>query len=92
MVFKNSNAFMQNLDTQYDSSFAVTGAKIGSALRIRLPLDYTVTDGPGLSAQDSVEQSISLPLATQRHVDLSFSSAEETLSVDDYAERFRFRP
>lgn len=88
MVFKNSNAFMQNLDTQYDSSFAITGAKIGSALRIRLPLDYTVTDGPGLSAQDSVEQSISLPLATQRHVDLSFSSAEQTLSVDDYAERF----
>ncbi len=88
MVFKNSNAFMQNLDTQYDSSFAITGAKIGSSLRVRLPLDYTVTDGPGLSAQDSVEQSITLPLATQRHVDLSFSSAEQTLSVDDYAERF----
>ncbi len=67
MIFKNSNAFMQNISTQYDSSFGVTGAKIGQALRIRLPLDYTVTDGPGLSAQDSVEQSVSLPLATQRH-------------------------
>lgn len=88
MLFKNSNAFMQNIDTQYDSSFAITGAKIGNALRIRLPLDYTVTDGPGLSAQDSAEQSISLPLATQRHVDLSFSSAEQTLSVDDYSARF----
>ena len=89
MIFKNSNAFMQNLDTQYDSSFAVVGAKIGSALRIRLPLDYTVTDGPGFSAQDSVEQSISLPLATQRHVDLQLLVvAEQTLSVDDYADRF----
>ncbi len=88
MIFKNSNAFMQNIDTQYDSSFAITGAKIGNSLRIRLPLDYTVTNGPGLSAQDSVEQSIPLPLATQRHVDLSFSSAEQTLSVDDYSERF----
>jgi hypothetical protein len=88
MIFKNSNAFMQNIDTQYDSSFAQNGAKIGNSLRIRLPLDYTVTDGPGLSAQDSVEQSIALPLATQRHVDLSFSSAEQTLSVDDYSDRF----
>jgi len=88
MIFKNSNAFMQNIDTQYDSSFAVSGAKIGSALRVRLPTDYVVTDGPGLSAQDTVEQSISLPLATQRHVDLTFSSAEQTLSVDDYSERF----
>lgn len=88
MIFKNSNAFMQNIDTQYDPSFAVQGAKIGAALRIRLPVDYVVRDGPGLSAQDTVEQSISLPLATQRGVDLTFSSAEETLSVDDYSERF----
>lgn len=88
MIFKNSNAFMQNLSTQYDSSFAVTGAKIGASLRVRLPLDYTVTDGPGLQAQDSQEQQLTLALATQRHVDLSFSSAEQSLSVDDYAERF----
>lgn len=88
MLFKNSNAFMQNISTQYDDSFGVVGAKIGSSLRVRLPLDYTVTNGPGLSAQDSVEQSITLPLATQRHVDLTFTSAEQTLKVDDYADRF----
>lgn len=88
MLFKNSNAFMQNIDTQYDDSFGVVGAKIGSSLRVRLPLDYTVTNGPALSAQDSVEQSITLPLATQRHVDLTFTSAEQTLKVDDYADRF----
>ena len=88
MIFKNSNAFIQNIDTQYDPSFAVGGAKIGNSLRIRLPVDYVVRDGPGLSAQDTNEQSIPLPLATQRGVDLTFSSAEETLSVDDYSERF----
>lgn len=88
MLFKNSNAFMQNIDTQYDASFGVTGAKIGQSLRVRLPLDYTVTNGPGLSTQSSVEQSISLPLATQRHVDLTFTSAEQSLKVDDYADRF----
>ena len=32
MIFKNSNAFMQNIDTQYDGSFAQTGAKIGNQL------------------------------------------------------------
>lgn len=87
-LFKNSNAFMQNISTQYDSSFAVAGAKIGSQLRIRLPNDYVVTNGPALSAQDTSEQSITLPLATQRHVDLTFTSAEQTLKVDDYNERF----
>lgn len=88
MIFKNSNAFMQNISTQFDSSFGNVGAKIGQSLRIRLPLDYTVTNGPGLSAQDSAEQSVSLPVATQRHVDLSWSSAEQTLKVDDYSQRF----
>lgn len=87
-LFKNSNAFMQNISTQYDSSFGVQGAKIGSTLRIRLPLDYVVTNGPGLSAQDSVEQQTTLALATQRHVDLTFTSAEQSLKVDDYNDRF----
>lgn len=88
MIFKNSNAFMQNISAQFDDSFGIQGAKIGSTLRVRLPLDYIVTDGPGLSAQDSVEQQTTLTLATQRHVDLTFTSAEQTLKVDDYADRF----
>ncbi len=88
MLFKNSNAFMQNVDTQYDSSFGVDGAKIGDTLRIRLPLDYVVTDGPGLSAQDSAEQQTTLAMSFQRHVDLTFTSKEQTLSVDNYSERF----
>jgi hypothetical protein len=88
MLFKNTNAFIQNIETQYDSSFGVSGAKIGSTLRVRLPLDYIVTDGPGLSPQNSTEQSTTLVLATQRHVDLTFTSAEQSLKVDDYSERF----
>jgi hypothetical protein len=88
MIFKNSNAFMQNISTQFDDSFGVQGAKIGSTLRVRLPLDYVVTNGPGLSAQSSVEQSTTLTVATQRHVDLTFTSAEQSLKVDDYTDRF----
>lgn len=86
-LWKNSNAFLQNVDMQYDDSFAVTGAKIGSALRIRLPNDYTVTTGPGLSVQDTAEQSTTLVLATQKHIDVSFSTADRTLALDDYSRR-----
>ncbi len=86
-LWKNSNAFIQNVDMQYDDSFAVTGAKIGSSLRIRLPNDYTVTTGQALSVQDTAEQSTTLVLATQKHVDISFSTVERTLSLDDYSRR-----
>ena len=52
-VFVNSNAFIKNLNRQYDGEFGKNGEKIGSQLRIRLPNDYTVTDGPALSVQDT---------------------------------------
>ena len=86
-LWKNSNAFIQNVDMQYDDSYAVSGAKIGTALRIRLPNDYTVVTGPALSAQDTVEQNTTLVLSTQKHVDVSFSTSDRTMSLDDYSRR-----
>lgn len=86
-LWKNSNAFLMNVDHQYDDSFAQTGAKIGSSLRIRLPNDYTVTKGPALNIQDTTEQFTTLVMATQAHVDMAFSTADRTLSLDDYSER-----
>lgn len=86
-LFKNSNLFIQNIDKQYDDSFAVDGAKIGSSLRIRLPSDYTVRQGPAMSLQDTTEQFTTLNVTTQSGVDVPFTSAERTMSLDDYAER-----
>jgi len=86
-LWKNSNAFLQNVDMQYDDSFAVQGAKIGQAISIRLPNDYTVVTGPALSVQDTVEQSTTLVLATQKHIDVSFTTAQRTMALDDYSRR-----
>lgn len=86
-LWKNSNAFIQNVDMQYDDSFAVNGAKIGNALRIRLPNDFTVTTGPALSVQDTAEQNTTLVLATQKHIDVAYSTADRTLALDDYSRR-----
>ena len=86
-LWRNTNAFLQHIDTQYDDSFAQGGAKIGTALRIRLPNDYTVRLGPAAQVQDTSEPSTTLVLATQRGVDVSFSSAERALSLDDYSKR-----
>lgn len=87
MLFKNSNAFLGEIPRQYDDQYAVTGAKIGQQLRIRLPNDYIVSDGPALQVQDTTEQQIVMTLAFQRHVDVSFNSVDRTLSLDDYSER-----
>ncbi len=85
-LFKNSNLFVMNMDTQYDGSFAIDGAKIGQTLRIRLPNDYVVTDGPAFSPQATNEQYTTLTVTSQKNVGVAFTSAERTMSMDDYSE------
>jgi hypothetical protein len=86
-LFVNSNSFIRNLDRQYDDDFGRKGAKIGSQLRIRLPNDFTWRTGPAVSIQDTAEQQTVLTLATQDGVDVSFSTADLLLSLDDFSER-----
>jgi len=85
-LFKNSNLFIMNMDTQYDPAFAVDGAKIGSTLRIRLPNDYVVTDGPAMQLQNTTEQFVTLSVTSQKNVAVPFLSQERTMSIDNYSE------
>lgn len=79
--------FLSNVNRQYDSSYAKEGAKIGDALKIRLPNQYTVRNGLNMVAQDTVESSTTLQVATVKGVDLNFSSQDLTLSLDDFSKR-----
>jgi hypothetical protein len=86
-ILENNLVLTRNVNRQYDDSFAVTGAKIGSTLRIRLPDRALVTDGAALQAQDDNEQYTTLTVSSQKHIGVSFTSAELALSMDDFAER-----
>lgn len=79
--------FVGSITRDYDDSFAKSGAKIGDSLKIRLPNQYTVRSGATLSAQDTVETSVTLQVATQKGVDLNFTSVDLTLSLDDFSKR-----
>src|ERR1700722_15061716 len=87
-MFLNTNYFIQNISRQFESQFGIEGARIGAQLRIRYANQYVPTDGPGISIQDTTEQQFLLTVATQRHIDVAFTSAETTLDIDDYMERF----
>lgn len=86
-LWQNSNAFLMSIDRQYDDQFAVSGAKIGESLRIRLPNQYTVRTGATASPQDTSEVSTTLTVATQKGIDVNFSSRERAMSLDDYSKR-----
>jgi hypothetical protein len=86
-LWSQSNAFLRTVNRQYDDQFARTGAKIGSTLRVRLPNDYVVNSGPAITPQGTNEQNTTLTVANQKNVPVSFGTAEQTMSLDDFSER-----
>lgn len=80
--------FITTVNRQYDDSFAKSGAKIGSQLKIRTPNQYTVRTGKTAQVQDTSEQSVTLTMATQKGVDLGCSSVDLTLSINDFSRQF----
>ena len=86
-ILENNLVLTRNVNRQYDDSFAVEGAKIGSTLRIRLPDRALVTDGAALQVQDDNEQYTTLSVANQKHIGVNFTSAELTMQLDDFADR-----
>jgi len=91
-VLHNSLHFASSVTRSYDDSFANSGAtvsgKIGPSLRIRKPNRYTVSTGPALSVQDTVEDYVTLTVSTQKHIDMRFSTADLTLTIDEFSDRY----
>lgn len=87
-VAHQSANFISNIDRQHDADFAVSGAKIGDSIKIRQPNQFAVTDGAILSAQDTTEASTTLQLTGRKHVGMGFTTADLSLSIDDFSARF----
>lgn len=80
--------FIGSINREYDDQFAQTGGKIGESLRIRLPIKVSVREGKTLDVQDTTEQSVTLTQATQKGVDMSFSTRDLTMNIDDFTARY----
>jgi len=86
-ILHQKTNFIGRVNRQYDDRFVVAGAKVGTTLSVRLPNKYIIRSGAPISAQNTVERFVNLPVATQKGVDTNFSSVELTMQVDDFAER-----
>jgi len=87
MILHQKLNFVGSINRQYDDSFAKSGDKIGSTLKIRLPNEYSVRTGKAIDVQDTSEDSVTLTVATQKGVDTNFTSEDLTMNLDDFSER-----
>lgn len=87
-VLENQLTFTKQVNTNYDSYFAREGAKIGTSLNVRKPPRYVGRTGQAISIEDATEEQVTITLDTQFGVDITFSSEDLALSIDDFQERF----
>jgi hypothetical protein len=86
-VLHNNLVFVKNVNKQYSSEFAISGAKVGSTINVRLPNRYYVAKTTALQAQNTNEATVPVSLTTNYQVGLNFTQAELTLSLDDFSKR-----
>lgn len=86
-VIKNNLVFTSGVNRQYDDKFAITGAKIGDTVNARKPARYTVRKGQAVSIQDITETSIPVQLTQQAGIDLTFSTSDLLLKIDEFSSR-----
>lgn len=87
-VLENNLSFTKRVARQYDDKFGVEGAKIGTVINVRKPPRYVGRTGQALQIEQSVETSVPVSLNTQAGVDLTFSSQDLALNIDDFSDRF----
>lgn len=92
-MLEGASPFVRAVNKARQSEFAqdVNGYKRGDTVIIKIPPTGVVYDGAqfagGGAAPDFVEESVSLTLATQKHVPLTFGAKEKLLNITDFRER-----
>jgi len=87
-VLTNQLVFTRAVSRQYDSKFAIEGAKIGTTINLRKPPRYVGRTGPALQVESSVETYVPLTLGTQFGVDMAFTTQDLTMNISDFSDRF----
>ena len=87
-ILKNELTFTRGVNREYDDKFGVQGAKVGATINARKPPRYVGRTGQALQVEASTETYVPITLDTQFGVDISFSSTDLTLHIDEFADRF----
>lgn len=86
-VLENELTFTKQVNREYDDRFAQSGAKVGDTVDVRLPMRSSGRRTATYSPSAAVENSVPVRLTTQYGDDISFSSKELTLNIDEFSKR-----
>ena len=88
--WKNNMKLIGKFTRQYDKQYKdkPKGAKIGSSVQARLPNRFIVSEGQGAAQQAITDSFVNISINHQYHVDMGWSSADKTLSIQETQSRY----
>jgi len=87
-VLHNESMYLDKINTSYDDKFAKEGAKAGSTVNVRMPVQATIRSGATASFQDVNELVKPITISPEFGIDWAFQDFDLTLTVDKFSERY----
>lgn len=88
MVLENELTMAKAVNRDYSEKFGVSGNKIGATYNLRKPPRYIGREGEALQVEASTENYVPVVVDQLSGVDISFSTTDLTLNIDQFKERF----
>jgi len=88
MVLENELTMAKAVNRDYSDKFGVSGNKIGATYNLRKPPRYIGREGEALQVEASTENYVPVVVDQLSGVDISFSTTDLTLNIDDFKTRF----
>lgn len=86
--YKNSLKFASKITQKYSDEFANKTFTPGDTIKVRMPVRFTVSEGQSYQQQAIYEQQVPVTLAKQYHVDMGWSTAQETTDIREVRSRY----
>lgn len=91
-VLRQKLTFLRKINMEYKGEFAVTGAKIGDTVNIRVPTHAKIRSGRIMDASNMLDKTTPLTISDQTGVDLVWNSSDMALKIDDFSARYLDQP
>lgn len=87
-IIHNNSIFLPHINKQFEDKWAKEGAKAGSTIQVRRPVQATIRSGAVANFQDVNETTVGLTVQPEFGVDWAFSDFDMTLSIDKFSDRY----
>jgi len=87
-VIHNNSVFLKYVNREYEPKWAKEGAKAGSTIQVRRPVQASIRSGATANFQDVNETTVGLTVQPEFGVDWAFQDFDLSLSIDKFSDRY----